>query len=280
MKTERPEPKDPNGDVIKSAITGFNFTPTLHQKAAPSLESTSQTLPSPFVVCVIGASRGIDAETAKAFAQAGPTGLILTARTLAALDETKQTCKRLAKISTVKISALAADAGSEAAAERVAAVIQEEHGRLDALIINAGLVATNPSAFSKFDAIDVSQVQEMMQLNYIGRFALIKHLIPLLLSSPNGAKAIVDITSLASHFTTEGVGALGFNISAPATNRLTEAVATTYGPEGAFAYAVHPGAVRTSPPPGMPKDVLELLTDDPGLCGAFLVWLVKKSAAG
>lgn len=115
-----------------------------------------------------------------------------------------------------------------------------------------------------------------MQLNYIGRFALIKHLIPLLLSSPNGAKAIVDITSLASHFTTEGVGALGFNISAPATNRLTEAVATTYGPEGAFAYAVHPGAVRTSPPPGMPKDVLELLTDDPGLCGAFLVWLVKK----
>lgn len=244
--------------------------------APASLASHSQQLPSPFVVCITGASRGVGAETAKAFAQAGATGLILTARTVAALDQTRRECHTLAKKpAELKISCLAADAGSEDSAKHIASTVKAEQGsRLDVLINSAGLVSTDASAFDKLDAIGSEQIQKTMQVNYMGRFWTIKHLLPLLLASPNGAKTVVNITSFSSHFAT--MGAMGFNISELATNRLTEAVAETYGEQGVVAYSVHPGMVRTTPPPGFPEAMLEFAHDDPGLCGAFLIWLVKE----
>lgn len=72
-------------------------------------------------------------------------------------------------------------------------------------------------------------------------------------------------------------GAMGFSISAFATNRLTEWVSETYKDEGINVFAVHPGAVKTSSPPGMPDWVLDMSKDDPALCGAFCIWLVKEN---
>jgi len=254
--------------------SGFNFTKTLHNKPSAALNPRSQHLPTPFVVCVTGASRGIGAATAKAFAQAGATGLILTARTVEALEQTQQECKNTATRSGIKISILAIDIGNEASAGRLAEVIKSEHGRLDVLVNNAGILSTDASAFGKLEDIGVEQIQDVSQVNYVGKFLTIKHLMPILLASTDGAKAVVNISSFSLHFPAEG--AVGFNISALASMRLTENIAETYTADGIVAYTVHPGMVLTTPPPGMPDMWKQGMQDDKGLCGAFLVWLTKE----
>jgi NAD(P)-dependent dehydrogenase (short-subunit alcohol dehydrogenase family) len=121
------------------AWTGFNFVSTLHSQPTPSLHPSNQSLPSPFVACITGASRGIGAETAKAFAQAGATGLILTAREEGRLQNTREECEKLAK-GSIQITTIGADISSEEAAKELAEVVETEHGRLDVLINNAGLL--------------------------------------------------------------------------------------------------------------------------------------------
>lgn len=221
-----------------------------------------------------GASRGIGAATAKAFAQAGATGLILTARTVKALEQTRQECKNTATRSGIKISILAIDSGNEASAGRLAEAIKSEHGRLDVLVNNAGILSTDASAFGKLEDIGVAQIQDVSQVNYVGKFLTIKHLLPIFRASTDGAKAVVNISSFSLHFPAEG--AVGFNISALASMRLTENIAETYRADGVVAYTVHPGMVLTTPPPGMPEMWKQGMQDDEGLCGAFLVWLTKE----
>lgn len=253
--------------------TGFNFTQTLHNKPSPALNPERQSLPASCVILVTGASRGIGAATAKAFALAGATGLILTARATSLLEKTRKECEEISG-SNIKITTVAADAGSEDSAKQIADLVKTEHGRLDVLINNAGIVSTDASAFeNRFEDIATSQMEETMRVNYLGRFLMVKYLVPILLASPNGAKAIVNITSFSSHLPTNSPG---FSISELATNRLTEAAAEMYKNEGVMVYAVHPGMVITTPPPGMPESVLQFCQDEPGLCGAFCIWLIKE----
>ena len=75
---------------VPPAHSGFTFTKTTRSKPIAELQPSAQNLPSPFVAVVTGASRGIGAATAKSLAQAGATGLIITARTRATLDDTEK----------------------------------------------------------------------------------------------------------------------------------------------------------------------------------------------
>ena len=175
----------------------------------------------------------------------------------------------------IKVTVLAADIGDPASSKLVADTIESSYGRLDLLINNAAVVSTDESAFGKFESIGIEQIQKTMQVNFVGKFAIIQALLPLLLKSEGGAKTIVNITSAMSHFAS--MGAIGYNISELATNRLTEAVAEAYGGEGVLAFAVHPGIVATMPPPiGMAPEARAWAIDNVGLCGAFLLWLVKE----
>ena len=255
---------------------GMNFTTKLNSKPSDSLAQFTPKLPSPFVVAIIGASRNIGAATAKAFAQAGATGLILTGTSDSPiLHDTKKEVEAAASIPDVKVTVLAADVGDPSSAKLVAETIESSYGRLDLLINNAAVVSTHESAFNKIESIGIEQIQRTMQVNFVGKFATIQALLPLLLKSKGGAKTIVSITSAMSHFAS--MGAIGYNISELATNRLTEAVAEAYGGEGVLAFAVHPGIVATMPPPiGMAPEARAWATDEVGLCGAFLLWLVKE----
>ena len=253
--------------------TGATFTQTLHSTPPESL--TRLKLPSPFVVVVTGGSRNIGAATAKAFARAGVTGLVLTATQVSeALQSTKKDIEETWP--TVKVTILAADVGDASTAERIAEAVNSEHGgRLDVLVNNAAIVSTHPSAYDRdLATMQVDQILAPMNVNLVGKFATIKALLPLLLAT-DGAKTVVNVTSAMSHFA--GMGALGYNLSQLATNRLTEAVAQLYKGQGLLAFAVHPGIVATMPPPiGQPEGGRSGAVDDVGLCGAFLVWLVGE----
>ena len=253
---------------------GTTFVPKLHRDVPASLDPSQQSLPSPFVVVITGASRGIGKATAKAFAQAGATGLILTARTVEALQKTKEACEEAAKSPDLKITMLSADNAAESSALLVAGTIKKEHsGRLDLLINNAGILSTDESAFGKVGDISSSQIETTMNVNYLGRFYMIKHLLPLILSGGSATKAIVNISSVGSHVS----GPLGYSISALATNRLSQRVAESYADQGVICCAVHPGAVLPEVlPPGLPAGLTIISKDSPSLCGAFLIWLVKE----
>ena len=255
--------------------TGYNFVPTLHQQVPDDLLPAKQSLPTPFVVCITGASRGVGAETAKAFAAAGANGLIITARSEAALETTSKACMDVARLRSLKISTVDADVGTIDGVKRIVEVVETEHGRLDLLINNAGIMATESSAFGPFESIRDDQFTIPIEVNTIGRMLTIKHLLPVLLASPNGAKSIVNITSLSSHLTSGTP--VPFNISELATNRLTECIAEQYADQGVLAYAVHPGTVKDSTfPEGFPQMFKQGCHDEPSLCGAFLVWLVRE----
>ena len=253
----------------------MNFTTKLSSAPPISHHPSTQKFPSPFVITVIGASRNVGAATAKAFAQADATGLILATTTKSsALLTTKRDVEAAASFPDLEVTVLSADLGDPSSAKLVADTVTSSHGRLDLLINNAGIVNTPESAFNKFADIETEQLQKTMAVNFVGGFAVIQALLPLLLKSEGGAKTIVNVTSAMSHFAS--MGAIGYNISEVAVNRLTEAVAETYGGEGILAYAVHPGIVATMPPPiGMAPEARAWAVDDVELCGAFLLWLVQ-----
>ncbi|PVH95778.1 NAD(P)-binding protein [Periconia macrospinosa] len=254
--------------------TGFTFTSKLHSAPTPKLKSLK--LSGPFVVVVTGASRGIGAETAKTFARAGATGIIITATSLSnALISTKKEIETISP--TIKVTALDADVSDPESALKILEAVKSEHsGRLDVLINNAAIVSTNPTAYNgdNLAAIDTSQFVDPFTVNVIGKLATIKALMPLLLAT-NGAKTIINMTSAASQFASNG--ALGYNLSQLVTNRLTEAIAESYGSRGVLAYGVHPGIVPTMPRPiGEPEGGKLFAVDDVGLCGPFLLWLVQE----
>jgi NAD(P)-dependent dehydrogenase (short-subunit alcohol dehydrogenase family) len=256
--------------------SGVKFVPTRHHDIPQALHPNVQRLPSPFVAVVTGASRGIGRGTAKAFALAGATGLILTARKAASLATTKSECEALATSSSLKITTISADNAEETSALAVAKAVREDHGgQLNLLVNNAGILNVDGTAFGRnFIDMDVSNIEETMRTNYFGRFYMIKHLLPLLLAMPkDSSKSIINVSSIGSQVS----GPLGFSISALATNRLSQRVTEAYGDQGIFCAAVHPGAVLPEVMPvGAPDIFKEMSTDDPMLCGAFLIWLVKQ----
>ncbi len=257
------------------AWMGMTFTyPKLHSSVPTTLAPASQKLPSPFVVAIIGGSRNIGAETAKAFAAAGATGILITGTKEAALAKTKAELQAVG-LPQLNVTTIQADISDFASAPRIAESIKSTYGRLDVLVNNAGSMSVDASAFAKPHEIEVANIEKMMQINYVGKFNMAKAVLPLLLET-EGAKTIVNMTSATSHF--GAIGAIGYNISELAANRLTESLAGAYAADGVLVYAVHPGIVATMPPPvGMEApEARAMAVDDVSLCGAFLVWLVKE----
>ncbi|KAI9155197.1 Short chain dehydrogenase citE [Paramyrothecium foliicola] len=255
------------------AYTGDAFTNTEVHKVPESRKPEALRLPSPFVAVITGASRGIGKATAESFAKAGATGLILTSRTVASLDETNRCCLAVGT-PDLKVSLVQFDSGNEEHTINLRDTVVAEHGRLDLLLNNAGFVSTDPSAFGKIGDVRSDQFRITMEGNYFGRFLTMKYLMPTLLSTSDGFKGVINVTSICSHFVDRA--ATSFNISVLASNRLTEITAGQYADQGLVFYSVHPGFVATTLPPGMPAEVMSMAPDEPGLCGSLCLWLVKK----
>lgn len=131
-----------------------------------------------------------------------------------------------------------------------------------------------PSALKQNKSVDT---EDLRQVNYIGTFLCAKHLIPLLLSSPNGAKAIIAINSIGALIVRGPISHPAYGISKTAQLRLMEMVHEQhYRDDGLVTYTIHPGSVATEMAlESAPRDFLEYMTDSEELCGGFCVWLTK-----
>lgn len=143
------------------------------------------------VVWVTGASAGIGAGLARAFARDGAR-LVLSARRLPQLEETRAKCLALGApaVAVVPLDLEEPDAHG-AAVERVVA----EFGRIDLLVNNAGISQRSLAADTLL-AVD----RRLMVANYLGTVSLTKAVLPVMQRQQNGHLAVV--TSLVGHIGT------------------------------------------------------------------------------
>jgi len=254
---------------------GIGNITTEHSHPTNVVDAAHVQLPKPFVVCIVGASRGIGAGIATSYAKAGASGLVLASRRLSGLKATAAECKKINP--EVQIEIVPCDITSS---EDVTALAEKTEtafgGRLDVLAVNSGY--SGPIKIKLTDT-DPATFQNAINVNYVGTFLCAKHLIPLLLQTEGGAKAFIAVSTVGTMIVRGPFANTQYCVSKAAQLKLMEHVHEQYYGEGLAAYSVHPGAVLSEmAEETVPEDFRWFLKDSPELCGAWCVWLTKDGS--
>lgn len=113
--------------------------------------------------------------------------------------------------------------------------IMERFGRLDALVLNAGVVIPAPMA-----EMPIADWERQLHVNLTSPFALAQAALPFLICQKG---SIVGIASAAAHAT--GMGLSAYSASKAGLIRLIQSLAFENARHGLRANAVSPGWVRT-----------------------------------
>jgi NAD(P)-dependent dehydrogenase (short-subunit alcohol dehydrogenase family) len=248
-----------------------NFTSIEHSNFTATTDPSKVKLPSPFVVCIIGASSGIGEHIAYAYANAGASGIVVSSRQTAELERVSQNIKELN--ANVKVTVVSCDITSASSVEALAEKVKSDFGRVDVVIPNSGYAGP---VTLKVTEGKPEWFQQNFDVNTIGTYHAAHYFIPLLLESPNGAKSFFVVGSLAANIIDGPIANTGYCLSKMAQSRLVEYIGEQFGKDALLAVNIHPGAVMTPMAAGnTPDGFLPYLVDDMGLCGAFCVWLSK-----
>jgi NAD(P)-dependent dehydrogenase (short-subunit alcohol dehydrogenase family) len=130
------------------------------------------------------------------------------------------------------------DVTSEAMAVTAAQKIDAGGGKLDALVIAAGILADSDRTRSITD-ISIEDLRAALEVNVTGSAIVIKHFHRLI----RDGGMFITVTSEAGSMTNIGAKYPGYSISKAAQNKLTAIFAETVG--NYTIYAVHPGRMNT-----------------------------------
>lgn len=237
------------------ATRASTFTRTLHRTPASGLSPHANTLPPGLNVLVIGASRGIGASMACAYACAGAATLILAARSssgaaLAAVAEQVRAESRDAGTTTTTVLTETIDiTSSDSMAQLAARVKQATQGKLDIVVFNSGYSGPIVKRVEEGDPRDFHAV---FDVNVQGTYLAAHYFLPLLRESSGGGdknsavgKTFIAISSFAACMIEGGLNKVAYCVSKLAQARLVEYIAAQYRDAGVLAVAVHPGSVLT-----------------------------------
>ncbi len=181
------------------------------------------------VVAVTGSSSGIGAATARAFAAAGASVLVNSARSVA---DGEAVAAALPDALYVR-----GDITAPEVPERLVAAALERWGRLDTLVNNAGTTAVIPHHDVQAASVDVWR--RIFEVNVFGTWAMTVAALPALRDARG---SVVNVSSVA------GVRPTGSSVpyaaSKAALNHVTVLLAKVVGPE-VRVNAVAPGLVDT-----------------------------------
>lgn len=275
-----------------------NFTQTIHHDpSGTSIDPTKVKLPSTYIVCIIGASRGIGASIAHSYAIAGASGIIISSRQLSPLEEVAASIRSASP--KCRIEPIECDVISSASVASLAEAVRSKFGRLDVLVMSSGYAGLR---ILRMDQGNPEDVQQAFDINAMGTYLAAHFFVPLLLETEDGAKAFISVGSLAAHATSGPLASMGYCVSKMAAARIVEFAAAQFKDEGLVAVSVHPGAVKTDMSGQLPEefarcelklflhrcavrervvvlmscDWIAVLVDSLDLCGAFCVWLTKE----
>ena len=181
---------------------------------------------------VTGASSGIGAATAAAFAKAGAK-VVVAARNESALESVAASID--SKLEDVFV--VPTDVTDPASVERLVDMTIERYGRLDVAFNNAG-GGHMPNQLAR---IGVEDFDRAISVNVRGTFLCMKYEIPAMLKTGGGA--IVNMSSTAGMQGTSGLA--GYGAAKHAIVGLTRVAAMDYAMENIRVNVVAPGPIFT-----------------------------------
>jgi NAD(P)-dependent dehydrogenase (short-subunit alcohol dehydrogenase family) len=185
------------------------------------------------IALVTGASRGIGAAVAKAYAAAG-AHVILTARTVGGLEETDDAIRALGGQATlIPLDLLGLDD-----LDKLGPTLADRFGALDIFVGNAGRLGT----LCPLSHTDAKEWSRVMDVNLNANFRLIRTLEPLLKQSSAGRAIFVS----SSDSVTVGRAYWGgYSVSKAALEAMMRVWAAEHEKTNLRINAIDPGAVRT-----------------------------------
>lgn len=189
------------------------------------------------VMLITGASRGIGAATARL---AAAEGYALCLNFHHRADAAQQLLEELKSTGTQAI-AVAADVADETQVARLFAAIDEQFGRLDVLVNNAGMLERQ----MRLDEMDAARLMRVFAVNVTGSFLCAREAVKRM-STRYGGKggSIVNVSSIAAK-----LGApneyIDYAAAKGAIDSMTLGLAKEVATEGIRVNAVRPGVIRT-----------------------------------
>ncbi|WP_312375646.1 SDR family oxidoreductase [Stutzerimonas nitrititolerans] len=191
----------------------------------------------PKVMLITGASRGIGAAIARL---AAAEGYALCLNFHHRADAAQQLLEELKSTGTQAI-AVAADVADETQVARLFATIDEQFGRLDVLVNNAGMLERQ----MRLDEMDAARLMRVFAVNVTGSFLCAREAVKRM-STRYGGKggSIVNVSSIAAK-----LGApneyIDYAAAKGAIDSMTLGLAKEVAAEGIRVNAVRPGVIRT-----------------------------------
>jgi NAD(P)-dependent dehydrogenase (short-subunit alcohol dehydrogenase family) len=193
------------------------------------------------VALVTGASRGIGAATARAFAERG-TNVVLAARDMGSLlelvDDINAAAAGAPKGARGQARAIGCDVGDYTQVETAVAATLDRFGRLDFLINNAGTI----DPMGSIAGSEPADWARALKINLLGPYHGIRAALPVLQAQGQGG-AIINISSGAAHNPMEGWAAYCTGKAGAAM--LTRAAAQEVEGSAIRIIGLRPGTVET-----------------------------------
>jgi meso-butanediol dehydrogenase/(S,S)-butanediol dehydrogenase/diacetyl reductase len=176
------------------------------------------------VILITGGGTGIGAAAAERLS--GENHVAICGRRQSALDEVAKRCGAIPFV---------ADIGKPEAARALIETVVKHFGRLDGLVLNAGVLTATPVIDTPLE-----DWNQQIAINLTGPFVLAQAALPHLLARKG---AIVSISSVGGVQT--GPGLAAYSASKAGLTLLTQAIAYEHARDGLRANIVAPGWIRT-----------------------------------
>jgi 3alpha(or 20beta)-hydroxysteroid dehydrogenase len=180
------------------------------------------------VALITGGSRGQGADEARLFATEGARVVITDVLD----DEGKQTATDIGAAATFHHH----DVTSEADWTSVVDAVLAEHGQLDVLVNNAGILSIAPLVMTA-----EADYRRIIDVNQVGVFLGMKAVVPHMVDRQKGS--IINISSVAGLMGSPGM--IAYGASKWAVRGMTKSVAMEVAPFGVRVNSIHPGIIET-----------------------------------
>jgi 3alpha(or 20beta)-hydroxysteroid dehydrogenase len=180
------------------------------------------------VALITGGARGQGADEARLFASEGASVVITDVLD----DDGKQTAADIGSAATFHHH----DVTSEAEWTSVVEAVIAEHGQLDVLVNNAGVLAISPLVMTT-----EQEYRRVIDVNQVGVFLGMKAVVPHMCERQRGS--IINISSVAGLMGSPGM--IAYGASKWAVRGMTKAVALEVASFGVRVNSIHPGIIET-----------------------------------